>query len=91
MHRACAPLGQRGHDVLLAVRLEQEREFAACFREWECAYWRPLWINREFASHFGARPRVLQGMTPATDRLHGWLLQRGRGRRESGITVRPAA
>jgi uncharacterized protein with von Willebrand factor type A (vWA) domain len=75
--------------VLLSVRPEQEREFAGCFREWQTAYWRPLQINREFASHFGRRTRLLQWTIDATGALHRWLLQRGRGRREIGASVSP--
>jgi hypothetical protein len=77
--------------VLLSVRPEQEREFATGYREWQTAYWRPLEINREFASHFGRRPRVLQWMIDATGALHRWLLQRGRGRPEIGVPAAPAA
>ncbi|HEY2035979.1 MAG TPA: hypothetical protein VGG96_03120 [Steroidobacteraceae bacterium] len=77
--------------MLLAVRPEQEREFASGFREWQNAYWRPLEINREFASHFGRRTRLLQWTIDATGALHRWLLQRGRGRREIGVPVSPAA
>jgi len=77
--------------VLLSVRREQEREFAAGFREWQNAYWRPLEINRDFAGHFARRPALLQWMIDATGALHRWLLQRGRGRREFGATVSPTA
>jgi hypothetical protein len=77
--------------VLLAVRPEQERHFAAGFREWQSAYWRPLEINREFAAHFGRRTRLLQWTIAATGGLHRWLLQRGRGRRGIGLPVSPAA
>jgi hypothetical protein len=31
---------------------EQARAFHAAYREWHSSYWRPLEINREFASHF---------------------------------------
>jgi hypothetical protein len=40
---------------LLRARPEQVRAFHAAFRQWHAAYWQPLQINREFASHF-ARP-----------------------------------
>ena len=77
--------------VLLSVRPEQERQFAGSFREWQNAYWRPLQINREFASHFGRRPLLLQWTIDATGALHRWLLQRGRGRPEIGAPVSPTA
>lgn len=31
---------------------EQSRAFHAAYKEWHASYWRPLEINREFASHF---------------------------------------
>jgi hypothetical protein len=31
---------------------EQTKVFHAAYREWHASYWRPLEINREFASHF---------------------------------------
>ena len=31
---------------------EQARAFHTAYREWHSSYWRPLEINREFASHF---------------------------------------
>jgi hypothetical protein len=30
----------------------QARDFQTAYREWHSSYWRPLEINREFASHF---------------------------------------
>jgi hypothetical protein len=36
---------------------EQARTFHKAYREWHTTYWRPLEINREFASHF-APPSV---------------------------------
>lgn len=60
--------------ALLAVRQEQQRELAMAYREWESDYWRPLQINREFASHFAARPGLHQWLISLTGRLHRWLL-----------------
>ena len=36
---------------------EQTKVFHTAYREWYASYWRPLQINREFASHF-APPSV---------------------------------
>src|SRR6266567_3014440 len=36
----------------LRASKEQTRVFHAAYREWHASYWRPLEINREFASHF---------------------------------------
>lgn len=44
--------------AMLAIRHEQERELRDAFTEWHTAYWRPIEINREFASHF-RRPGLL--------------------------------
>lgn len=67
--------------ALLAVRPDQQQEFAACFHAWQADYWRPLEINREFAAHFGARPLLLRVMIALTAHLHRWLLGRGGGSR----------
>lgn len=60
--------------ALLAVRPDQQQEFAARFRAWQADYWRPLEINRKFAAHFGARPLLLRVMIALTAHLHRWLL-----------------
>ena len=52
---------------LLRAKPEQARAFQAAYREWQASYWRPLQINREFASHFTASPGR---------RLAIWLLRR---------------
>ncbi len=64
--------------ALLAVRPEQEPQLATCFREWQSSYWRPLEINREFASHFARGPGILQFMIELSGRLHRWLLKQQR-------------
>ena len=61
---------------LLRASKEQTRVFHAAYREWHASYWRPLEINREFASHFappsvwrrlaiGLLRRLLSGPQPA--------------------------
>jgi hypothetical protein len=55
----------------LAVRSDQSRELAAAYREWDMHYWRPLLINREFASHF-RRSALRQFLIDAT----AWLQRR---------------
>jgi len=40
-----------GCSILKALQ-EQTKVFHAAYREWHASYWRPLEINREFASHF---------------------------------------
>ncbi len=41
--------------ALLSIRHDQEQELRRAYEEWQVAYWRPVEINREFASHFGSR------------------------------------
>ena len=41
---------------LLRARPEQAKVFHSAYREWHASYWRPLEINREFASHFEPPP-----------------------------------
>lgn len=78
--------------ALLAVNPEQEPEFAARFREWRTTYWRAIEINRDFASHFAPRPRVLQWMVDASGKLHRWLMRQGRGRPAlSIVSARPTS
>ena len=38
--------------AILKASQEQTKAFHAAYREWHASYWRPLEINREFASHF---------------------------------------
>jgi hypothetical protein len=61
--------------TLLAVRSEQQRDLSTAYREWESNYWRPLQINREFASHFAARSALHQLLISLSGRLHRWLLR----------------
>ena len=53
---------------LLRASPLQTRAFHAAYREWHASYWRPLQINREFASHF-ERPSPFR-------RFAIWLLRR---------------
>ena len=53
---------------LLRASREQAKAFHAAYREWHASYWRPLEINREFASHFEP-PSPLR-------RFAIWLLKR---------------
>jgi hypothetical protein len=74
--------------TLLAMWPEQTRELAKCFREWERDYWRPLQINREFASHFVRRGSVRHMLIVLTNRLHQWLLRPQRVRVGHGAMMR---
>jgi hypothetical protein len=58
----------------LAIQTEQERELSTAYGHWEAHYWRPLMINREFASHF-RRSRLRQFLLDVTAWLHRRLQQ----------------
>ena len=60
--------------AFLMIRPEQERSLAESFEQWRTNYWRPLEINREFASHFRPRSRIRRALLAMTARLNGWLL-----------------
>jgi hypothetical protein len=45
--------------AMLSVRREQGRELWETFQLWHASYWRPVEINREFASHF-RKPSAVQ-------------------------------
>lgn len=58
----------------MQVKPEQERALYDCFRVWEASYWRPLRVNREFASHF--RHRSWRGvLIRLATGLASWLAQ----------------
>ena len=52
LHASCAC-------VQFSVRQEQGRELSEAFKGWHANYWRPIEVNREFASHF-RRPTFVQ-------------------------------
>jgi hypothetical protein len=59
--------------AMLAPTSEHSRDLAKAFRGWERDYWRPLQINREFASHF--KPGLRSMLIVLTGRLHNWLMR----------------
>ena len=69
----------------LAIKAEQERALTACFYEWQASYWRPLLINREFASHFRRRSALRQLLIDLTAKLHQWLLRSSSGNRHADL------
>src|SRR5690242_19736754 len=46
----------------LRIRPDQEQALTSAFAAWQADYWRPLQINREFASHLRPRSAVRQLM-----------------------------
>lgn len=67
----------------LSVRPDQSQELASSYKEWQTNYWKPLLINREFASHFhrSAFRRVLIDLVA---RLHRQLLEQRHGNHHAG-------
>lgn len=59
----------------LKVKPEQELALYGSFREWETNYWRPLRINREFASHFHHYPSWRRTLIRLATRLATWLAE----------------
>ena len=70
------PLGRsqrRLQLAMLAPTTEHGHDLAKAFREWERNYWRPLQVNREFASHF--KPGLRSALIAVTGRLDQWLMR----------------
>jgi hypothetical protein len=59
----------------LQIRDWQQRELADAFKLWRDEYWRPLLINREFASHFAARSPWRKALVNFTAWLHQLALR----------------
>jgi len=60
--------------AFLAIHPEQERRLSDSFESWHASYWRPLEINREFASHFPPRSAWRRLLLALTARLNRWLV-----------------
>jgi len=67
--------------AMLVPTREHERDLAKSFREWERDFWRPLQINREFASHF--KPGMRSVLIALTGRLQGLLMRPSRATRRA--------
>lgn len=60
--------------AFLAIHPQQERKLTDAFESWHANYWRPLEINREFASHFRPRSAWRRALLAITTRLNRWLV-----------------
>jgi hypothetical protein len=60
--------------AFLAVEHRQETALCEAFQEWHVNYWRPVEINREFASHFTRPSWIRRALINLTERLHRWLM-----------------
>lgn len=60
--------------AFLAIHPQQERQLSDSFESWRTNYWRPLEINREFASHFRARSAFRRFLIGLTSKLNRWLI-----------------
>ena len=63
--------------AFLAVNTDQESSLCEAFSEWRTNYWRPIEINREFASHFERPTWFRQQLIDLTAWLHRALLRHG--------------
>jgi hypothetical protein len=61
---------------VLPIRRGQNAELWQAVREWQVSYWRPLQINREFASHFRERSVIRRFLIQLTGRMHHALASR---------------
>ena len=61
--------------AILMVGANQERELVGEVRSWRSNYWRPLMINREFASHFAPQSALRRGLIRILDWAHRRLSQ----------------
>ena len=76
--------------AFLAVNTGQESAICEAFSEWRMNYWRPIEINREFASHFERPSWFRQSLIDLTARLHRALLRQGSWSREPKAHTVPA-
>jgi hypothetical protein len=60
--------------AFLAIHPQQEKQLSDSFKDWHSNYWRPLEINREFASHFRSRSRVRRWAIAVTAKMNAWLM-----------------
>lgn len=65
--------------AFLAIHPQQERQLADSFEKWHTNYWRPLEINREFASHFRPHSALRRTLIALTARINRWLVGSSQG------------
>ncbi len=61
--------------AFLAIHPQQERLLADSFQSWRTNYWRPLEINREFASHFRRGSILRRALIALTGKMNRWLIE----------------
>src|ERR1700730_8463716 len=66
--------------AMLAVRREQGLELWQTFQQWHVSYWRPIEINKEFASHFREAHPITPGFRRIIAKLRRAVLLRGEKR-----------
>lgn len=69
-------ISARCNCAMLMVRSDQEKQLFDTFQQWRTEYWRPLEINREFASHFPPRSFLRQKLIDFAAWAHRRLAQR---------------
>ena len=63
--------------AMLAVRREQGLELWQTFQQWHVSYWRPLEINKEFASHFRKPNPLTRALRNMIAKIRRAVLLRG--------------
>jgi hypothetical protein len=71
----------------LSVVPDQATALRRSYDQWHASYWRPLEINREFASHFRPHSAVRQVLIDAVNRLLRYLTEDRRSHRHDGYAV----
>ena len=66
--------------AMLAVRREQGLELWQTFQAWQVRYWRPLEINKEFASHFRKPNPLTRALRNMIAKIRRAVLLRGEDR-----------
>ncbi len=73
--------------AFLRVRTDQEHDLYQAFCDWRASFWRPIEINREFASHFAPPSRLRGWLINLTGWLHRAALSRQARNSKSFVSV----
>ena len=67
-------IGARCNCSALAITYDQQAALTEAYKKWRSEYWRPIEINREFASHFRPPSYVRSVLIQLTGKLHRALI-----------------
>lgn len=74
----------------MSIQHDQEVDLIGAFRQWVESYWRPIEVNREFASHFNQPGFVRRTLISLTNRLNHSLLRMGQKKHHHEEIMVPA-